>query len=351
MPDPVHPFDLARARQYHASLDAYASARLVTLENGAERGVRVIEMRSGGGLEAEIVVDRSFDIGRIALNGETLSWHAPHGYRHPALIDPHSDNGQGFLRGMSGFLATCGFDHIRQPETDENADNPARYPLHGMGAHQPAQLIGYGLSEHSPVPHLWCEAEVTQSMLFQGALRLRRRIEMPLGGTTLTIRDCVENIGPQPLSNMMLYHFNMGYPLVDEHSTIDLDPADDLWSSGDHDPRAPFGLPQAAHGSELSVHQPRAGGICRVTNPRRGLGLSIGFDTTTLPYLQLLRLRGAGTYMIGVEPCTAAKRSRNSAKEAGQMPLLAPGQSRDYALDIDVTRFTPDLENEPTPCA
>lgn len=351
-------FDAAFLRRHQASMSAYAGTRLVTLEDGAERGLRVIEMRSGAGLEAEIIVDRTFDIGRLCRDGETVSWHAPGGYRHPALIDAHGENGQGYLRGISGFLSTCGFDHIRQPET-EVADLPLHpssaiaYPLHGMGAHQPARLIGHGICETGAVPHLWCEGEVVQSMMFRGALRLRRRIEMPLGGNSLSIRDRVDNIGPHASTSMMLYHFNLGYPLVDHGSTLAFDPAEDLWSSGAHDPRAAFGAPADSYISELSTHQPTEGGLatCRLTNPARGLELAISFDTATLPYLQLLRLRGAGYYMVGIEPCTAAERNRHDARAAGQMPILAPGDAREFAIDITLDRIPAPSGEEPSLCA
>ncbi len=341
--------NLTDLRRRHASLDAYAGTRLVTLEDGPGRGLRVIEMRSGGGLEAEIVVDRTFDIGRLSLQGETLSWHTPNGYRHPALIDAQGDGGQGYLRGLSGFLSTCGFDHIRQPETGTAEGLPLHpgdqiaYPLHGHGAHQPARLIGHGLCEDSDAPYLWCEGEVIQSMTFRGALRLRRRIEMPLGGRDLRIRDQVDNIGPHPSPCMMLYHFNLGHPLVDAESRLDPVDTDALWQSVPHDPRAPFGPPDDSHLSEISVHRPKAPGMatCRLSNPARGLDLSISFDTATLPCLQLLRLRGAGYYMAGIEPCTTVHRTRRAAEEAGELPVLAPGEGRGFALDISLSRTTP----------
>ena len=340
---------LTELRRRHASLDAYAGTRLVTLEDGPGRGLRVIEMRSGGGLEAEIVVDRTFDIGRLSLQGETLSWHTPNGYRHPSLIDADGEGGQGYLRGLSGFLSTCGFDHIRQPETARAQDLPLHpgeqiaYPLHGHGAHQPARLIGHGLCEDGDTPYLWCEGEVVQSMTFRGALRLRRRIEMPLGGRDLRIRDRVDNIGPHPAPSMMLYHFNLGHPLVDQDAALDWDESETLWQSLPHDPRAPFGPPVDDHQSEISVHRPQAPGMaaCRLTNPARGLGLTIAFDTASLPCLQLLRLRGAGYYMAGIEPCTTVHRSRQAAEGAGELPVLAPGETRDFALDISLTRSQP----------
>lgn len=338
------PFDIKELRRHHASLDAYAGTRLVTLDNGSSRGVRLIEMRSGSGLEAEIVVDRSFDIGRLARDGETVSWHTPNGYRHPALIDLHGEGGQGYLRGLSGFLSTCGFDHIRQPESEVVSGLPLHptehihYPLHGLGAHQPAILIGHGLNENSDRPFLWCEGEVIQSMTFRGALRLRRRIEMPLAGDSFSIRDTVQNIGPHPVPSMMLYHFNLGHPLIDKESRLEFD-AEQFWSSIEHDPRSTFGGPSDDYVSEISVHaasSPR--GVCRLSNPARGLGLAIGFDTSTLPYLQLLRLRGAGYYMAGIEPCTAAHRTRRDARAAGEIPMLAPEETREFALDVSLKR-------------
>ena len=244
------------------------------------------------------------------------------------------------------YLSTCGFDHIRQPETEDAGGLPLHqtpqidYPLHGLGAHQPATLIGHGVSETGDRPHLWCEGEVIQSMTFRHALRLRRRIEMPLGGSDLRIRDRVDNIGPHPAPSMMLYHFNLGYPLVDADSRLEFDAAEALWQSADHDPRAPCGPPDDAHVSEISVHRPAAPGsaTCRLVNPTRRLALDISFDTATLPCLQLLRLRGAGYYMAGIEPCTTVHRNRRDARAAGELPMLAPGEARDFALDISLVR-------------
>jgi hypothetical protein len=346
------PFDAARLRRYHASLEAYAGTRLVTLEDGPGRGLRMLQMRSGAGLEAEICVDRSFDISRLVRDGQCVSWHTPNGDRHPALVDAFAEAGQGYLRGMSGFLSTCGFDHIRQPETEAAEGLPLHptpqiaYPLHGQGAHQPARLIGHGVVETGAAPYLWCEGEVVQAMTFRGALRLTRRIEMPLGGDSLHIRDRVENIGPHPAPSMMLYHINLGHPLVDEESRLEFD-AEEVWQSLPHDPGAAYGPPADEHVSEISVHRPAGSrATCRLVNPARGLALEIAFDTASLPCLQLLRLRGAGYYMAGIEPCTTAYRSREGARAAGELPMLAPGAARDFALDVTLPRPSLPLQKD-----
>lgn len=339
--------DMQTLRKKYASLDGYAAVRLVTLGDGAERGVRVLELRSGGGLEAEIIIDRTFDIGRLVLNGTTLSWHAPCGYRSAAHIDAHAQDGQGFLTGMSGLLCTCGFDHIRQPETESAMHAPLYpnaeilYPLHGGGAFQPARLIGYGVEEDGDHPMIWCEGEVIQSMLFRGALRLRRRIEMPLGGTTLTLTDTVTNIGPNEQPSMMLYHINLGYPLVDEASVMEIDNAECVSASPDHDPLSAYGASPDVPMAEISVHrQAGQGGMahCTLRNPDNGLGLNVAYSTDTLPYLQLLRVRGDGYNLISIEPCSTKARTRQQARDANEMPLLQPGESRQFTVAFTPTR-------------
>lgn len=346
--------DLSALRRQYASLDAYAGVRLVTLGDGSERGVRVLELRSGGGLDAEIIIDRTFDIGRVALHGTTLSWHAPAGYRNPAFMNADAEQGQGFLTGMSGFLTTCGFDHIRQPETEAASDAPLHpttqitYPLHGAGAHQPARLIGYGIDEEAPGgPRIWCEGEVVQSMMFRGTLRLRRRIEMPLGGTTLTLKDTVTNIGPTPMPSMMLYHVNLGHPLVADDSILAIDPAQDLRGSHTADPRSCFGPAPDTPVSEISVHKqtPTDGmATCQLGTLKNGLTLSVAYSTETLPYLQILRVRGMGYNLIGIEPCSAAGPTRKAAHEAGDLPVLPAGAKRCFTLQFNINSHSPTQE-------
>lgn len=331
--------------RYYPSLDAFAGSRLVTLEDGGGRGMRLLEMRSGGGLDLEIVVDRGFDIGRVAIDGIAISWHSPAGLRQPGLASPQSDRGQGFLRGMSGFLVTCGFDHIRQPETDRIEGSPLYphgemdFPLHGWGAGLPASLIGHGVDD-AESPSLWAEGEVVQSMMFLGAISLRRRITVPLGETRFTIEDRVTNIGAFPTTHMLLYHFNVGHPLVAAGTVVSLPGADQVWSNREHDPLESFSEPLQTHNADLSVYRLAKGrpASCSVSNNPKQLDLSMRFDPATLPYLQMLRMNGAGLYGIAIEPCTTGGRTRTAAREAGEMIVLNPGESRSYSIEICLAR-------------
>src|SRR5215203_1068174 len=64
-------------------LEQVAGVRLVTLGDGNERGVRVLEFRTGTGFAFDVLVDRAFDIGRSELGGKAIGWHSGVGFGGP----------------------------------------------------------------------------------------------------------------------------------------------------------------------------------------------------------------------------------------------------------------------------
>jgi len=110
--------DLSRAQimARTGNVAAFGGVRLITLSDGLERGVRMLDFRTGSGLHFTVLVDRAMDIAEVAHNGRAIGWQSPTGFRNPALFEPEGEDGLGFTRSFSGFLATCGLDHILGPE-------------------------------------------------------------------------------------------------------------------------------------------------------------------------------------------------------------------------------------------
>src|SRR5690606_2613206 len=132
------------------ALSQVAGVRLMTLGDGVERGVRMLEFRTGTGLRFTLLVDRALDIADCDFKGQAIGWHAPTGFRSPALTEYVGEDGLGFLRSFSGLLATCGLDHILGTE-EVPADgynyprrSTVRHSLHGRVSGIPARLTGYG---------------------------------------------------------------------------------------------------------------------------------------------------------------------------------------------------------------
>jgi hypothetical protein len=195
-------------------LRQFASVRSIRLDDGVEHGVRALAFSSGGGLDSWVLSDRSLDIGPLWWRGVPLAWQSMAGFRSPALYRAEEDGGRGYGRSNSGFVVTCGLDHIRQPI--------GGHPLHGRLPFTTARVTAHGEDWDREEPVLFCEGEVMQFRFGAEALRLRRRIEVPIGGSEIRIRDVVENLGANQTPQASLYHFNLGYPAIAPGSIVRL---------------------------------------------------------------------------------------------------------------------------------
>ena len=187
--------------QRSGSLTQFGGVRLVSLGDGVERGLRVLEFRTGSGLAFDVLVDRAMDIAGLSHAGRSIGWHSPTGFRHPGLHDAEGEDGLGWTRSFSGFLSTCGLDHILGPE-EVPADNynyprkaTVRHGLHGRVGAIPARLTGYGERWEGDRCILWAEGVVIQAAVFGEVLHLHRRIEADLGGNEVRLTDRVVNAG------------------------------------------------------------------------------------------------------------------------------------------------------------
>ena len=82
-------------------LAQFAGVRLMTLDDGLERGIRMLEFRSGTGLRFTELVDRAMDIADCEYRGLAMGWQSPSGYRHPGLHDYEGEGGLGWMRSFS----------------------------------------------------------------------------------------------------------------------------------------------------------------------------------------------------------------------------------------------------------
>ena len=124
------------------------------------------------------------------------------------------DGGRGFNRSNSrAFSSPAG--------SITSASRSMAHPLHGRLPFTPARVIAYGEDWDRDEPVLFCEGEVMQFRAGGETLRLRRRIEAPIGGCELRIRDVVENLAAEPSPQASLYHFNLGHPAIAPGSTVE----------------------------------------------------------------------------------------------------------------------------------
>jgi Domain of unknown function (DUF4432) len=298
-------------------LRQFASVRRITLDDGVERGVRALAFSNGGGLDFWVLSDRSLDIGPLWWKGIPIAWQSMAGFRNPTLHHAEEDGGRGFSRSFSGFVVTTGLDHIRQPL--------GSHPLHGRLPFTPARVTAYGEDWECEEPILFCEGEVMQFRFGGEALRLRRRIEVPIGGHEVRITDKVENLAAQETPQASLYHFNLGYPAIAPGSTVTLGSKQLLGVKSLPDPADE---PQSV--SYPTDDTKRA--VCTVSTPTQSgerLDIAFAFATDTLPHLQIWHDFRPHACVLGIEPCTSAR-----ALIPGPEKTLKPGEMHQFELSI-----------------
>lgn len=324
-----------------------AGLRQVVLDNGVERGVRAIDIRTSAGLELELLVDRALDLGGARLRGVPFGWRSGVGFRHPGLLDNSTqEGGLAWLRALDGLLVTGGLDHtLFGGEVDATG---YRYPpkptqqhgLHGDVTGIPARLIEARTDWQSGVIRV--VGEVDQATVFGENLRLTRTIEVDVDGTEIRIGDVVQNLGFERTPHMFLYHLNLGWPLVDEGTEFVAPIARTAWRS---DSVAEQGVsyrrlpePQPGFVEQVFEHELIAGsdGRHRVALLRadRSLGVEISWDASTMPHFFEWQNLREGQYAVGLEPSTHAVGGDAAARSDGSMIWLEHGQSRSYSTSI-----------------
>ena len=334
-------------RRLAGSPEQVLGAELFERADGRERGVRVVRLRSGA-CEVEVVVDRALDISHASVGGVPVAWISPTGVASPALADPH---GWGtFATFFGGLLTTCGLDHALGPTEDaapwfDYPGQPTRsWPLHGTLSATPARLTGHGIDWDAAEPAVFVRGEVRQATVFGAALTLERELRIALGGTTLTVRDRVRNVGHAPTPHMALYHVNAGWPLVGEGAEIVAavdEPRVATPAAAGADWRA-IVAPAQGVAEQVWEHAPRADGAGRglaaVLNDDigdgRALGLAVEWDLASLPRLFQWRVMSETNYVVGLEPGNLELEGRHAARDAGRLVVLEPGAVIDHALDI-----------------
>jgi hypothetical protein len=320
-------------------MDQIAGIRLVEAADGPARGTRMLQVWTGSDLYFDVLADRSLDIGACRYKGVPLAWASSVGVVHPAYYEPE---GLGWLRSFGGgLLATCGLDQFGSPSSDAGEE----FGLHGRVGNLPATSVGYRTYWDGDDYELEISGQVRQTRVFGENLVLRRRISTRLRSNKIWIEDTVTNEGFALQPHMILYHFNLGFPLVSEDSRLILEAEETVPRDADAEPGLAewmnFHAPTAGYREQVFWHAPAADAEGKVhielKNPALDIGLRWTYDKASLPHLFEWKMMGQGMYVVGVEPANSSgMRGRAVARQADDLPHMEPGESRSYAIEVEV---------------
>lgn len=337
------------ARRLVGSPRQLARADLFEMLEGPGRGARVVRLTAANGFDLEVLPDRGMDIGMVSWRGIPLSWASPVGPIAASRIGGSEE--EGWERGFGGgLLTTCGLDQFGRPS--EAADG-TRLPMHGRAHTLSAYEVRTWARPFEDPAAVGFSGTTRQATALGECLTLERVVSAEVNGTVLSVQDRVTNEAPIPWPHLILYHVNLGWPLIGHGSRLEV-----LTRHGEGAPRpaappvprddaAQAGLadwslmppPQDGFGEEVFRHplEQDTRATVRLRSAQAGVALSLDFDTAQLPVLYQWKQAAAGRYALGIEPANAiAIDGQAQARANGSLPILEPGESREYTLAFRV---------------
>lgn len=323
------------------------------LDNGAGRGTRIAWINTGTGLRFKVVMDRGMDIADAFFNQYSIAWLSHSGVTAPERF---SNQGIDWLKTFGGgLLTTCGLTHVGGPETDSFGSRG----LHDQISNIPAEIESIIQPDINAARlEMSITGRIRQTQVLGPSLELKRTISATLGKASIRIHDEVTNQGNSKAPHMLLYHFNFGWPLVDEGTDIIWKGSwqtregginNRIFREGYNFRKCPEPLEEhSANGEAVAFIDAEADTSgrcsCGLFNSKIGIAMVMRFQKKQLPWLTNWQHWGRGEYVTGLEPGTHPPIGQAKAREENSLIFLEAGETRTYDVEIEITEDQVQIE-------
>jgi hypothetical protein len=295
--------------------------------------VQVVELDNGA-MCIDVLPTRGMGIWRVRRGDKTLGWQAPAREPvHPAFVSLMEPTGLGWLDGFNELMCRCGLESNGPPEFDD--DGRLLRPLHGCIANTPAHRVELTVDEDAG--WLTLRGIVDESRFHFQSLRLTTSITTSFDSSEFTWSDEVQNIGGREATLQVLYHFNIGQPLLKPRAriTAPLGTVAPLTQVGAKEGIETWNImPPPRPGSVEQVYvmdlAADAAGDTRVlvSGLADDNAVSLRFNKRTLPCFTIWRNTPAEIdgFVLGIEPGTNYPNPRTFEQQHGRVVTLKLGE-------------------------
>lgn len=331
-------------------IDDSLRVRKRRLYGGKSDGVDVVTLQSGD-LSVWLLPTRGMGIWKALAGDLDLSWQSPVQLPvHPALVNLHDRGGLGWLNGFNELLCRCGLSFNGPPGVDrrrlpDGSQMESAVTLHGRIANIPAHRVEIEVGAQGE--DVSVIGVVEESSMFAPRLELTTRYTVRRGSQTLEIEDEVVNLGGQPAELELLYHINLGPPVLGAGARV----AGPFRTVCPRDARAAEGVaswpkyqgPTPGYAEQVYFMDFDAGaGAVEVllVDPSGSNAFAVRFDPAQLPCFTLWKntqLEADG-YVTGLEPATNYPNFIGFEREQGRVKVLQPGDAFGCRLELLVYR-------------
>ena len=284
--------------------------RRYTLTDGKESGLKVIEIDNGV-LRVLLNESKGLDIMQVWYKGINMSFVSKNGFTSREI--PFINRFEG------GMLYTCGLDSMGTREGFEQ---------HGTYHNTPAKVTSLNNEDGK----LQVTAKIECSALFGKELLMKRTVTILNNDGKILLEDTLLNRGTKTEDYCVLYHVNLGYPMLDEGLEI-IDDPESVVPVGEHAEktfpnRTVFSAPIDNEPESCYFLTNKTNKVSAV-NKKLGKKFTLSYSKDTLPGLVQWHSPASHDYALGIEPATSL------LCEGFEYRKLEPKNSVDFFLELN----------------
>ncbi len=237
-----------------------------------------------------------------------------------------------------GMFFTCGLKNVG-PQT-------ASEPAHGRQRFLPAEQCSSFVGQEDGALKLRLYGEVREAGLFSKNLLRKRTITTEYNSGRIVLHDEIVNQGYADEEIMLLYHFNTGYPLLDEGANLvapsTAQTARDAASEAARGKSDLFVMdaPRDCYPEQVFYHNLNADAhgntFCALENAKLGIALKLSFNKQELPFFTQWKSIASGDYVMGLEPGNCHVEGIDKERARGTLQVLKAGETRSVTITLDV---------------
>jgi hypothetical protein len=324
--------------QHFGDVSQIGGVKSFTLNDGKARGIDAYEINTGAGLRFTVLADRCMDIAWADYKSTPIGFISKAGVSSSLYFEHRGDELHRVFG--PGLLTTCGLRNVGSPCVVDGEE----FAQHGRIHNAPAENVSVDADWDGDEYRISLKGSMREAVLYKENLHFTRKIETSLGSNTFKITDTIVNLALRDEYVCILYHFNYGFPIIDEGAKLVI-PSINIVNQ----PQS--GLPGRWDESlsMLKAPQPKAESTLfmrfededikvAIRNEKlKGFkGIYMKYRKSQLPCFTAWRNYLQGDYVLGLEPGTVIPESREKSLQNGSMTKLHPMEEMKIEIEFGI---------------
>lgn len=315
-------------KDYIANENQLYGVREFRLDNDLHQ--KLLYVYNASGLTLIVNQSRNCDISEVKVRGNNISYLSSVDYDFPNK-ETHPSN---FLSSfLGGFLTTAGLVNIGS----ESTYNGKNYYLHGNISKLPTRKSNFFITEEEII----IESETHEAAALSYDLLLKREVRIGKFKNYILISDKVKNLGNESEIHNILYHFNFGYPFIDENTILNI-------NSNSVKGRTEIAnktqeivsfnkllKPTDGYEERCFYHYFKEKPLIEVINQKQNLTMKMSFDNSTLTNFIEWKLMAKHNYVVGLEPCSNEIDGIAKLAKENKLKMIKPNEEIKYQILIE----------------